>query len=82
MRRTFTAIFGIIGKHICNQLYTRNRNIIQFVNLQMVSSKFLYDYGEESGVVMSEWAESGGISIDELVALEREFLSSIVSKIF
>lgn len=48
----------------------------------MVSSKFLYDYGEESGVVMSEWAESGGISIDELVALEREFLSSIQWDIF
>lgn len=45
----------------------------------MVSSKFLYDDGEEDEVFMDEWAMSGSLSNKELVQLERDFLKAIVS---
>lgn len=45
----------------------------------MVSSKFLYDDGEDDEVFMDEWAASGGLSIKELVELEKNFLNAIVS---
>lgn len=44
----------------------------------MVSSKYLFDDGENDEVFIDEWAASGGISIAELVQLEREFLNAIV----
>lgn len=44
----------------------------------MISSKFLFDDGEDDEVFMDEWAKSGGISIKELVDLEKKFLSAIV----
>lgn len=45
----------------------------------MVSNKFLYDDGEGDEVFTDEWAASGGISAEEVVKLERGFLSAIVS---
>lgn len=45
----------------------------------MVSSKFLYDDGEDDEVFLKEWAISGGLSVKELVQLETEFLNAIVS---
>lgn len=48
----------------------------------MVSSKFLHDDGEEDEVFVDEWASSGGISIKELVQLEKEFLAAINWKVF
>lgn len=44
----------------------------------MVSSKFLYDDGEEDEVFTKEWATSAGLSIKELIQLEKEFLNAIV----
>lgn len=44
----------------------------------MVSSKFLYDDGEEDEVFMDEWAKSGNITIPELVKMEKNFLAAIV----
>lgn len=45
----------------------------------MVSSKFLYDDGDGDEVFTDEWAASGGISAGEVVQMERDFLSAIVS---
>lgn len=45
----------------------------------MVSCKFLFDDGESDEVFVDEWAASGGITINELVKLERDFLKAIVS---
>lgn len=45
----------------------------------MISSKFLYDDGENDEVFMDEWAKSGGITVKELVVLEKDFLNAIVS---
>lgn len=47
----------------------------------MVSSKFLYDDGEDDEVFMDEWATSGGISLKQLIQLEKDFLKAIVSKL-
>lgn len=47
----------------------------------MVSSKFLQDDGSDDEVFMYEWAVSGGISVKDLVALEREFLHAMVNHI-
>lgn len=46
----------------------------------MVSSKFLYDDGEEDEVFMDEWAASGGVTLKELIWLEKDFLNAIVNK--
>lgn len=46
---------------------------------QMVSCKFLFDDGESDEVFIDEWAASGGISVKELVHLEKDFLKAIVS---
>jgi len=43
----------------------------------LVSSKFLYDNGESNDVVMSEWSETGNMSLKKLLKLEREFLDAI-----
>lgn len=45
----------------------------------MVSCKFLFDDGEADEVFVDEWATSGGITVKELIALERDFLQAIVS---
>lgn len=45
----------------------------------MISSKFLYDDGEGDEVFMDEWATSGGVTIKEMLVLERDFLTAIVS---
>lgn len=45
----------------------------------MISSKFLFDDGEGDEVFTDEWAASGGISAEEVVKLERDFLTAIVS---
>lgn len=46
----------------------------------MVSCKFLFDDGESDDVFIDEWAASGGISVKELVHLEKDFLKAIVSQ--
>lgn len=43
----------------------------------MVSNKFLFDNGESDEVFMDEWAYSGGISVKEMISLEKEFLNAI-----
>lgn len=48
----------------------------------MVSSKFLYDDGEEDEVCLRDWAISGGITTEELHKLEKEFLNAIQWEIF
>lgn len=45
----------------------------------MISSKFLYDDGEGDEVFTDEWAASAGISVRDVVKLERDFLMAIVS---
>lgn len=45
----------------------------------MVSSKFLFDDGESDEVYIDEWAASGGVTVKELIAMERDFLKAIVS---
>lgn len=45
----------------------------------MVSCKFLFDDGEGDEVFLDEWAASGGLNIKDLIRLEKEFLSAIVS---
>lgn len=47
----------------------------------MVSCKFLFDDGESDEVFIDEWAASGGITINELIKMEREFLQAIVQRI-
>lgn len=45
----------------------------------MISNKFLNDDGEGDEVFMDEWAQSGGVTVEDLVKFERNFLSAIVS---
>lgn len=49
------------------------------VPLQMVASKYLYDEGEEEEVFNDEWGAAGGMAVPALNALERGFLSAMVS---
>lgn len=44
---------------------------------QMISAKFYAGYDEE--VYLSDWAEDGNISENQLLELEMEFLNAIVS---
>ena len=46
---------------------------------QMVASKYLYDEGIDEEVFNDEWAQSGGIDIDDINELERNFLNAMVS---
>lgn len=46
---------------------------------QMVASKYLYDEGEEEEVFNDEWGAAGGVAVPTLNALERGFLSAMVS---
>lgn len=48
-------------------------------SLQMVASKYLYDEGEEEEVFNDEWGAAGGVAVATLNALERSFLSAMVS---
>jgi len=48
----------------------------------MMASKFLYDEGEEDGVVNEEWAQSGNLGVDELNELERNFLAAMDWELF
>lgn len=71
------------------QLKTCNPQYLQriapselFLVSLMVSSKFLHDDGEEDEVFIDEWASSGGISIQELICLEKEFLNAIQWEVF
>ncbi|XP_022918358.1 protein CNPPD1 [Onthophagus taurus] len=48
----------------------------------MVSSKFLFDDGEDDEVFIDEWALSGGVTKKDLVKLEQEFLKAIDWNIF
>ncbi|KAG5892426.1 hypothetical protein JTB14_003362 [Gonioctena quinquepunctata] len=48
----------------------------------MVSCKYLFDDGEIDEVFMDEWAASGGITIKELVRLEKDFLHAIDWEIY
>jgi hypothetical protein len=48
---------------------------------QMMASKFLYDEGEEDGVLNDEWAASVNMDVKELNELERNFLAALVSDI-
>jgi len=71
------------------QLKTCNREYLQriapselFLVSLMVSSKFLHDDGEEDEVFIDEWASSGGISIKELIQLEKEFLGAMHWEVF
>ena len=45
----------------------------------MVASKYLYDEGEEEEVFNDEWGAAGGVAVATLNALERSFLSAMVS---
>jgi hypothetical protein len=45
----------------------------------MVASKYLYDEGEEEEVFNDEWGAAGGMAVPTLNALERGFLSAMVS---
>ena len=45
----------------------------------MVASKYLYDEGEEEEVFNDEWGAAGGMAVPALNALERGFLSAMVS---
>lgn len=45
----------------------------------MVASKYLYDEGEEEEVFNDEWGAAGGVAVPTLNALERGFLSAMVS---
>ena len=45
---------------------------------QMVASKYLYE-GEEEEVFNDEWGAAGGVAVPTLNALERGFLSAMVS---
>jgi hypothetical protein len=49
-------------------------------SLQMVASKYLYDEGEEEEVFNDEWGAAGGVAVATLNALERSFLSAMVSE--
>ncbi|KAI4460921.1 hypothetical protein MML48_5g00016751 [Holotrichia oblita] len=67
----------------CNSVYLQRIHPSElFLVSMMVSSKFLYDDGEEDEVFMKEWALSGGMSIKKLVQLEKEFLNAINWEIF
>ncbi|KAJ8912913.1 hypothetical protein NQ315_017243 [Exocentrus adspersus] len=48
----------------------------------MVSCKFLFDDGESDEAFIDEWAASGGISVKELVHLEKNFLKAIDWEIY
>lgn len=48
----------------------------------MMASKFLYDEGEEDGVVNEEWAQSANLGVDELNELERNFLAAMDWELF
>lgn len=72
-----------------DRLKVRNPTYLQcvipselFLVSLMVSSKFLHDFGEEDEVFMDEWAASGGVTVMELVDLERQFLNAIEWEVF
>lgn len=48
----------------------------------MVSTKFLHDYGDDTEIYLDEWAASGGITVKELISLEKDFLNAIEWEIF
>jgi len=48
-----------------------------FLISMMVASKYLYDEGIDEEVFNDEWAQSGGIDIDDINELERNFLNAI-----
>ena len=50
-----------------------------FFTFQMVASKYLYDEGIDEEVFNDEWSESAKMDMDELNALERDFLCAMVS---
>lgn len=50
-----------------------------FQDFTMVASKYLYDEGEEEEVFNDEWGAAGGVAVPTLNALERSFLSAMVS---
>ncbi|KRT78859.1 hypothetical protein AMK59_7042 [Oryctes borbonicus] len=67
----------------CNSDYLQRVNPSElFLVSLMVSSKFLYDDGEEDEVFMKEWAKSGGMTVKNLVQLEKDFLNAINWEIF
>lgn len=53
-----------------------------FLISMMVASKYLYDEGEEEEVFNDEWGAAGGVAVPTLNALERSFLSAMVSDYF
>lgn len=53
--------------------------MLLLASLQMVASKYLYDEGEEEEVFNDEWGAAGGVAVPTLNALERGFLSAMVS---
>ncbi|XP_044753673.1 protein CNPPD1 [Coccinella septempunctata] len=77
------AILYLEKLKICNPEYLQRISPSDlFLVSLMVSSKYLFDDGENDEVFMDEWAASGGIAVPELAKLEREFLSAIGWEIF
>ncbi|GJQ75630.1 hypothetical protein Trydic_g17708 [Trypoxylus dichotomus] len=77
------AILYLERLKTCNSDYLQRVNPSElFLVSLMVSSKFLYDDGEEDEVFMKDWAISGSISLKKLVQLEKDFLNAINWEIF
>lgn len=77
------AILYLEKLKICNPEYLERISPSDlFLVSLMVSSKYLFDDGENDEVFIDEWATSGGLSVSELAKLEREFLSAIGWEIF
>nr|XP_008198416.2 PREDICTED: LOW QUALITY PROTEIN: protein CNPPD1 [Tribolium castaneum] len=69
-------------KKTCPEYLERTASSDLFLVSLMVSCKFLYDDGEADEVFMNEWAPSGGMSVKQLVQLEKEFLKAIDWEVF
>ncbi|CAH0554414.1 unnamed protein product [Brassicogethes aeneus] len=67
----------------CNPEYlARTAPSDLFLVSLMISSKFLFDDGESDEVFMDEWAASGGMTVKELISLERDFLQAIEWEVY
>ncbi|XP_044271588.1 protein CNPPD1 [Tribolium madens] len=69
-------------KKTCPEYLDRTASSDLFLVSLMVSCKFLYDDGEADEVFMNEWAVCGGLSVKQLVQLEKEFLRAIDWEVF
>ena len=74
-------LISLVSEKTCRAVKKQIYMCFQWM-LQMVTSKFLYDDGEEDEVFNDEWATSGQMEKKELNKLELDFLMAIDWNIF